>query len=282
MARFSDKVAIITGSSNGIGQATAVLLASEGAKVTITGRNSDRLEETKKLLLNAHVPENHINVVIGDITQETVQETLIKTTLDKFGKIDILINNAGAGIPDPQGKIGVNQSIDTYHKTFELNVQSVLEMTQKARPHLAKSQGEIVNVSSIGAGPAAQVANPYYSIAKAALDQYTRTAAIDLVAENIRVNSVSPGAVATGFSNVSRGLNEEKSKRLYDYLASQKECIPRGFCAGPEDIAKVIAFLADRNASNYIIGQTIVADGGTSLILGAHAHGAKMIEAVFK
>uniref|UniRef100_A0A1I7U762 NAD(P)-binding protein n=1 Tax=Caenorhabditis tropicalis TaxID=1561998 RepID=A0A1I7U762_9PELO len=282
MARFTDKVAIITGSSNGIGQATAVLFASEGAKVTITGRNSDRLEETKKLLLKANVPETNINVVIGDITQESVQETLIKTTLDTFGKIDILVNNAGAGIPDAQGKSGVNQSIDTYHKTFELNVQSVLEMTQKARPHLAKTQGEIVNISSIGAGPAAQVANPYYSIAKAALDQYTRTAAIDLVNENIRVNSVSPGAVSTGFSSVSRGLDDEKSKKMYEYLGSQRECIPRGFCAVPEDIAKVIAFLADRNASNYIIGQTIVADGGTSLILGAHAHGAKLVEAVFK
>ncbi|CAO4379641.1 unnamed protein product [Caenorhabditis nigoni] len=282
MARFTDKVAIITGSSNGIGQATAVLFASEGAKVTITGRNAERLEVTKKLLLDAHIPDNHINVVVGDITQENIQEALIKTTLEKFGKIDILVNNAGAGIPDPQGKTGVNQSISTYHKTFELNVQSVLEMTQKARPHLAKSQGEIVNISSIGAGPAAQVANPYYSIAKAALDQYTRTAAIDLAPENIRVNSVSPGAVATGFSTVSRGLDEQKSKAMYEYLGSQKECIPRGFCARPEDIAKVIAFLADRNASNYIIGQTIVADGGTSLILGAHAHGARMVEAIFK
>ncbi|KAF1749934.1 hypothetical protein GCK72_016479 [Caenorhabditis remanei] len=282
MARFTDKVAIITGSSNGIGQATAVLLASEGAKVTITGRNSDRLGETKKLILNAGVPEGNINVVIGDITQESVQEVLIKTTLEKFGKIDILVNNAGAGIPDAQGKSGVNQSIDTYHKTFELNVQSVIEMTQKARPHLAKSHGEIVNISSIGAGPAAQVANPYYSIAKAALDQYTRTAAIDLAPEDIRVNSVSPGAVATGFSTVCRGLDEQKSKAMYDYLGSQRECIPRGYCAGPEDIAKVIAFLADRNASNYIIGQTIVADGGTSLILGAHAHGSRMIEAIFK
>lgn len=105
--------------------------------------------------MGAGVPEGNVLVVVGDITQESVQENLIKSTLDKFGKIDILVNNAGAGIPDAQGKSGVNQSIDTYHKTFELNVQSVIEMTQKARPHLAKTQGEIVNISSIGAGPAA-------------------------------------------------------------------------------------------------------------------------------
>ncbi|CAI2354985.1 unnamed protein product [Caenorhabditis sp. 36 PRJEB53466] len=282
MARFSDKVAIVTGSSNGIGRATAILLASEGAKVTITGRNEERLEETRQELLKANVPAGHVNVFVGDVTLSEDQDKLIQTTLDAFGKIDILVNNAGAGIPDAGGKTGVNQSLDTYHKTLELNVQSVIAMTQKIRPHLAKTQGEIVNVSSIGAGPAAQVANPYYSIAKAALDQYTRTAAIDLVNENIRVNSVSPGAVVTGFSSVARGLSEEKSKAFYDYLGSQRACIPRGFCGQPEDIAKVIAFLADRNSSNYIIGQTIVADGGTTLVLGAHAHVANIAQSVAK
>lgn len=132
--------------------------------MTITGRNEQRLEETKQALLNAQVPLDHINVVVGDVTTSEGQDSLIKSTLEKFGKIDILVNNAGAGIPDAEGKTGVNQSIETYHKTFELNVQSVIEMTQKVRQQLAKTQGEIVNVSSIGAGPSAVYALLYHSL----------------------------------------------------------------------------------------------------------------------
>lgn len=209
MSRFVGKVAIITGSSNGIGRATAVLLASEGAKVTITGRDSARLEESKQAILKAGVSESDVNSVTPDITLSEGQDNLISSTLQKFGKIDILINNAGANIPDVNGKTRTEGGIDTFLKLFQLNLQSVVEMTQKIRPHLAKTRGEIVNVSSIAAGPAAQPQGPYYSSAKAALDQYSRSAAIDLIFEGIRINIVQPGFVETGFSTVARGLNAE-------------------------------------------------------------------------
>lgn len=275
MARFTDKVAIVTGSSNGIGRATAVLLASEGAKVTITGRDSERLEESKRAILKAGVSENNVNSVVADITSSDGQDLLISSTLQKFGKIDILINNAGANIPDANGKTRTEGGIDTFLKMFQLNLQSVVEMTQKIRPHLAKTRGEIVNVSSIAAGPAAQPQGPYYSSAKAALDQYSRSAAIDLIAEGIRINVVQPGFVETGFSTVARGLNDDESSKFYSSMGSQPHCIPVGFCAQPEHIASVIAFLADRKASEYIVGQTITADGGSTLVLGFHAHFAQ-------
>ncbi|EGT55860.1 hypothetical protein CAEBREN_15725 [Caenorhabditis brenneri] len=156
MSRFIEKVAIVTGSSNGIGRATAVLLASEGAKVTITGRDSARLEETKQAILKEGVPEENINSVVADITSSEGQDRLISSTLEKFGKVNILINNAGANIPDKNGKTRTEGGTDTFLKMFQLNLQSVVEMTQKIRPHLAKTRGEIVNVSSIAAGPAAQ------------------------------------------------------------------------------------------------------------------------------
>ncbi|EFO99729.1 hypothetical protein CRE_18864 [Caenorhabditis remanei] len=271
MSRFSGKTVIITGSSNGIGRSAALLFAKDGANVTITGRNADRLEETKQLLLKSGVSEKNINSVVADLTTSDGQDQLVNTTLKRFGKLDILVNNAGAGIPDTTGAKGTDQSIDTYHKTFQLNLQAVIEMTKKVKPHLIESKGEIVNVSSIAAGPQAHPDFVYYSLAKAALDQYTRSSAIDLIQHGVRVNSVSPGAVMTGFGE-AMGIPQEGFKKLYDFMAQHKECLPSRVVATPEDIANIILFLADRKLSSYIIGQSIVADGGTSLVMGTQAH----------
>ncbi|CAL2044237.1 unnamed protein product [Caenorhabditis brenneri] len=274
MPRFSGKTVIITGSSNGIGRSAALLFAQDGANVTITGRNADRLEETRQLLLKSGISEKNINSVVADVTTPEGQEQLIKTTLDKFGKIDILVNNAGAAISDSTGVTGTDQSIEVYHKTLQLNLQAVIQMTQKAKPHLVAAKGEIVNVSSIVAGPQAQPEFMYYAIAKAALDQYTRSTAIDLIQHGIRVNSVSPGVVATGFTN-AMGMPDQASQKFYNFMASHKECIPAGFSGRPEDIANIILFLADRNLSSYIIGQSIVADGGSTLVMGCQVHDLK-------
>ncbi|ULT95042.1 hypothetical protein L5515_011173 [Caenorhabditis briggsae] len=271
MARFSGKVAIVTGSSNGIGRATAILLASEGAKVTITGRDSERLEETRQAVLKAGVQEANVNAVVADITTSKGQDLIISSTLKKFGQINILINNAGANLPDASGNTRSNCAIENLQKMLQLNLQSVVEMTQKTRPHLAKTRGEIVNISSIGAGPSAQPQSVYYSTAKAALDQYSRCTAIDLISEGIRINVVQPGLVSTGFSTAARGLSAEDSLKFYNSMGEIPHCIPAGYCGQPEHLASVIAFLADRKASEYIVGQTIIADGGTSLVLGMHS-----------
>ncbi|CAP20874.1 Protein CBG24212 [Caenorhabditis briggsae] len=267
MPRFSGKTVIITGSSHGIGRCVALMFAKETANVTITGRNAQRLQETKDLILSSGVSECHLNSVLGDVTTSEGQDELIKTTLDKFGKIDILVNNAGASIMDISGPTGVDQSMDIYHKNMQLNLQSVIEMTQKVKPHLMETKGEIVNVSTIGAGPHAQPDFLYYSIAKAALDQYTRSSAIDLIQHGIRVNSVSPGIVVTGFIGAA-GLEYESARKFYEKLASNKQWIPAMVAGKPEDIGNVILFLADRKLSSYIIGQSIVADGGSTLVMG--------------
>ena len=169
MSRFFGKTVIITGSSNGIGRSAALLFAQDGANVTITVRNADRLEETRQLLLKSGVSEKNINSVVADVTTSDGQDQLVNTTLKRFGKLDILVNsllkcrikfdlqvnNAGAAITDGSGVTGTDQNIDVYHKTLQLNLQAVIEMTQKAKPHLIESKGEIVNVSSIVAGPQA-------------------------------------------------------------------------------------------------------------------------------
>ena len=147
--RFHGKVTIITGSSNGIGKETALLFAKEGAKVTVTGRNLERLEALKQKLLDLNILQSNFLVVPADITTSSGQDELIGKTLEKFGRLDILVNNAGASIRDSEGRTGVSMGIDSYEKTMKINVQSVIEMTQKSRPHLAKAHGAIVNVSSI-------------------------------------------------------------------------------------------------------------------------------------
>ncbi|UMM33406.1 hypothetical protein L5515_006901 [Caenorhabditis briggsae] len=271
MPRFFGKTVIITGSSNGIGRSAALLFAQDGANVTITGRNAERLEETRQLILKSGVSESHLNSVVTDVTTSGGQDLLVKSTLDKFGKIHILVNNAGAAIPDPNGVFGTDQGVDIYHKTMHLNLQAVIEMTQKVKPHLMETKGEIVNVSSIVAGPQASPKSIYYATAKAALEQYTRSTAIDLIQHGIRVNLVRPGIVETGFMT-AMGMPDEGAKKCYNFLADHKECIPVGVAGKPEDIANIILFLADRKLSSYIIGQSIVADGGSTLVMGMQSH----------
>ncbi|EGT43701.1 hypothetical protein CAEBREN_06008 [Caenorhabditis brenneri] len=214
MSRFTGKTALVTGSSNGIGRATAVLFAKEGAKVTITGRNAQRLEETRQKILKAGVPEDHVLSIVCDLNTEEGQDELINSTIQRFGKLDILVNNAGAAFNDDQYKTGIEQDISVYDKVMQINMRSVVTLTQKAEKYLIEAKGEIINVSSMAAGP----------------QGYCR------------------------------------------FIESHKECLPSGKVGQPNDIANIIAFLADRSVSSYIIGQTIAADGGSTLVMGMQAH----------
>ncbi|CAL2044247.1 hypothetical protein CAEBREN_24429 [Caenorhabditis brenneri] len=271
MARFSGKVALVTGSSNGIGRATAIVLAKDGAKVTITGRNAQRLEETRQEILKAGVPEDHVLAVAVDLVSEEGQDKLINSTIEKFGRLDILVNNAGTAFVDSEGRVGIDQDVSDYDKVMRINMRSVVTLTQKAKEHLIKAKGEVVNVSSIAAGPQAQPEMTYYAMSKAALDQFTRSSAISFIQHGVRVNAVSPGCVTTGIGEAI-GFPPGAFEKMASFWESHKECIPSGKVGQPVDIANVIAFLADRNLSSYIIGQSIVADGGSTLVMGMQAH----------
>ncbi|CAP26648.2 Protein CBG06324 [Caenorhabditis briggsae] len=111
----------------------------------------------------------------------------------------------------------------------------------------------------------------YYAMSKSALDQFTRSTSIALIAHGVRVNSVSPGAVITGIDE-AMGMPAGSFEKMAKFWESKKECLPNGRVGQPDDIANIIAFLADRKLSSYIIGQTIVADGGSSLVMGMQAH----------
>ncbi|EGT53061.1 hypothetical protein CAEBREN_29660 [Caenorhabditis brenneri] len=111
----------------------------------------------------------------------------------------------------------------------------------------------------------------YYAMSKAALDQFTRSAAIDLIQHGVRVNSVSPGVVVTGFG-AACGMSQSVMEKYCQFIETHKECLPCGKTAQPIDIANIIVFLADRKLSSYIIGQSIAADGGSTLVMGIQAH----------
>ncbi|KAK6733305.1 hypothetical protein RB195_017197 [Necator americanus] len=248
MSRFIGKVVIVTGSSSGIGAATAVLFAKEGAKVTITGRKPDGLEATKHSIIDAGGKEDDVNVVVADVTDAVGREQIVSSTVQKWGKIDVLINNAGGLLHDDKGCGGVTASVEVLEKTMDLNVYSAIQMVQLTRPHLVKAKGEVVNISSIAGQPKGTPKFMYYAMAKAALDQMTRALAIELIAEGVRVNSVSPGAVLTKFCQ-NAGMSDADTAKFYEKFASSEHSLPIREIGQPEDIANVIAFLADRHAS---------------------------------
>ncbi|VDN26177.1 unnamed protein product [Cylicostephanus goldi] len=183
-------ILILSGSSSGIGAGTAILFAKEGAKVTITGRKQDGLEATKKAMIDAGANEDDVNIVVADVTDGHGREQIVSSTIQKFGRLDILVNNAGAAFLGENGQLGLAGGTDILEKTMKINLYSVVDTIKLARPHLVKSKGEIINVSSIAGQPSSYAMNAYYAMSKAALDQMMRALAIELIAEGVRVNSV--------------------------------------------------------------------------------------------
>ncbi|XP_026314576.1 uncharacterized protein LOC113226231 [Hyposmocoma kahamanoa] len=244
---FTGKSVIVTGASSGIGAATAILFAEQGASVVIVGRN-----ETKLNSVTGKLPKNAKSLILkADVTRDA--KKIIDETVKKFGKIDILVNNAGFG---KQGSLTDGKFLEAYDSIMETNVRAVAELTMLALPHLTKTKGNIVNISSIAAKivPADPTSLPY-CVSKAALDHFTRGAALEFASKGIRVNSVNPGPVATDFfTNMGRdGALEVIKERtaLKRYSTS-------------EEIAELIMYLASDKAQG-ITGSIMVIDNGCLL-----------------
>jgi len=250
---FKGKSVIVTGSSSGIGLEAALIFGNEGASVTIHGQNEERLNKTEELLKKNGVPESRILRVLGPIEKEETQTKLIDETVKKFGKLDILVNNAGIS---HRTDLEPN-SLENLDYVMDTNLRSVIALTRLAVSHLEKTKGNVVNVSSVGAQRVAIHATPYV-LTKAAMDHYTRNAAVLYADKGIRVNTVSPGATSTSFGS-RHNVPEETLKDFYQHYIDN--VIPMHRFGSAKEVANVIEFVASDKAS-YVTGSNIVVDGG--------------------
>jgi len=246
--KFSDKVVLITGATSGIGEATAKVFAKGNAQVMLTGRNEKKLTA----LINSLNKNGSVKFLAGDITDSQFRESLINDTIEKFGKLDVLVNSAGI---IASGSIE-STTIEQFDKMLDINLRSIFHLCQMAVPHLEKTEGNIVNLSSV-AGTRSFPGLISYCVSKAALDQLTHCAALELAPKKIRVNAVNPGVVVTNLHKRS-GWSDEKYEQ---FLNHSKSTHPIGRVGEPEEVAKLIAYLAS-DAAGWITGVTYSIDGG--------------------
>ncbi|XP_053625108.1 3-oxoacyl-[acyl-carrier-protein] reductase FabG-like [Plodia interpunctella] len=246
---FKNKVVLVTGASSGIGAVTAILFAKEGADVVIVARNENKL---KKVAQDCAKFGKYPLVIKADVSDDDDDRRIINDTIEKFNKLDVLINNAGIV---RFGPILDGQITDQYDEIMKINVRPVLRLTSLAAPYLIKTKGNIVNVSSI-AGHTVTDQMAAYSVSKAAVINFSRSSALELARHGIRVNVVSPGPVNTNIF-VNAGLP----------LKVEDFGIGTAFnrASAPEEIADVIMYLASDKATS-VTGTDIVADNGYLLV----------------
>lgn len=229
--------------------------------MTITGRNAEALQKVADeiLAISGREPLQ----IVGDLSDHSLPEKLITNTIEHFGQLDVLVNNAGAGAAnDSYFNPALLESFDTL---FNLNVRSVLALTLLAREHLEKTKGNIVNISSV---VAICPFYPVYGSTKAALDMITKTSAKELGPKGIRVNSVNPGPVQTGFMRAHGVIDPDVTSGMFSKMA---EYLPLRTTANGEDIANSILFLSNNRLARNISGIIMLNDTGLMTDLGAMA-----------
>lgn len=246
--QFTGKVVLITGASSGIGAAAAKQFAGLGASLALTGRNLENLENIAAQCPTTPKPF----IITGELTNENDTKHILEATIKHYGRLDVLVNNAGileAGAIE-------NTSLGQYDRVMDTNVRTIYHLSMLAVPHLIKTKGNIVNVSSVN-GIRAFPGVLAYCMSKAAVDQFTRCAALDLAPKQVRVNSVNPGVTVTDLHKRS-GMQEEQYK---EFLAKSKQTHALGRPGHPDEVAKAIVYLASEDAS-FITGASLPVDGG--------------------
>lgn len=248
---FAGKVVLITGASSGIGAATAKHLAALGASLALTGRNQENLQRiATECLAQRKIPKPL--VIIGELTNEADTQNVLDSTIKHYGKLDVLVNNAGIL---ETGSIE-STNLEQYDRIMNTNVRSIYHLTMLAVPHLLKTKGNVVNVSSVN-GIRSFPGVLAYNISKSAVDQFTRCVALELAPKQVRVNSVNPGVTVTNLHSNS-GMNSEQYAQ---FLKRAQETHALGRPGEAAEVAKTIAFLASDDAS-FITGASIPVDGG--------------------
>ena len=243
--RFAGKTVIVTGSSTGIGEGIARRFHAEGANVVINARNAEKCAETA-----ASLDADRTLVVAGDVSSSDFANEIVAKTVERFGGLDCLVNNAGVG----GGGILHKTDDAEIDRIIDINVKGVIYLSRAAIPHLIESGGSIVNISSVS-GTGGDSMLPVYNASKGAVTNLTRGLALQLGAKGVRVNAINPSitrsdmvdAITSDDRAMQAVLNRMAIKRMGE----------------PEDIAAAAAFLASEDAS-FITGVNLPVDGGVS------------------
>jgi NAD(P)-dependent dehydrogenase (short-subunit alcohol dehydrogenase family) len=245
------KNVIVTGASSGIGRATAERFLSEGDNVALVGRREGALRDVASHAASAGNPF----IIAAELSDEKQSERCVSQAVEMMGGLDVLVNAAGIL---KAGRIE-DTMLELWDEMMNINLRSVFHLMKLAVPHLERSRGNIVNVSSV-TGPRSFPGVLAYCVSKAAVDQLTRCAALELAPKGIRVNEVTPGVVVTELHRAG-GMNDEAYAA---FLEHSKTTHPLGRVGQPEEVADLIYFLASDRAG-WITGATVSIDGGRAL-----------------
>jgi 3-oxoacyl-[acyl-carrier protein] reductase len=249
--RLKDKIALVTGSSRGIGRAIALAYAKEGAKVMVNFTSNEKA--AKEVVEAIQKMGGQAGAMKADVAKKAEAESLVKATVDQFGGIDILVNNAGFTRPAMMTKMTEQQ----WDEVVDIHLKGAFLCTQAAAPHMiAKNKGKIINVTSV-AGVVGTVGQMNYSAAKGGVISMTKSMARELARNSVCANVICLGIVTTDMTE--KITTDEKLKEVY-----MNRILLKRF-AEPEDVTPAFVFLASDEA-NYITGQLLCVDGGYGMI----------------
>ena len=245
---LTDKVAIVTGASRGIGEEIATQLSNCGAKINLIARNSDKLDVVKDAINSeGGIAES----MAGDVSNLNSFSEIVTNTIDKWGRIDILVNNAGVA----RDNIIMRMKEDDWDSVMNINLKGCFNgIKSVTRPMIKNKAGRIINITSV-IGQIGNAGQCNYAASKAGILGLTKSMAKELGSRNITVNAVAPGYITTDMTNE---LNDDTKNKM-------KSSIPLGRLGNPIDVANLVCFLASDEAG-YITGQTFNVDGGMVMI----------------
>lgn len=242
--RLANKVAIVTGSTRGIGKAVAEHLAAQGARVAVCGRNGDTAVQVAEAIVARGGTARGFQC---DVTLDDDVHNLIRDVQEAYGSVDILVNNAGI----TRDTLLMRMKEADWDQVMEVNVKALYRCAKAVlRPMMKQRSGRIINITSV-IGIMGNVGQANYAAAKAAVIGFTKSLAKEAASRGITVNAIAPGYIATEMTDA---LDEKIQERIL-------EAIPLGTIGQPEDVAHAVAFLAS-DESRYITGHTLVVDGG--------------------
>ena len=241
---FTGQVAVVTGASSGLGERFARVLAAAGGSVIAVARRTDRLQALA-------ATQERVSAVTADVTNDDDVERIVQTALDQFGRIDVLVNNAGMGSPAP----AVDEDLASFRYTLEVNLVGLFNLARTAaRPMLSAGSGSIINIASVyGLGASYPMPNAAYCSSKGAVVQLTRDLACQWAARGVRVNAIAPGFFPAE-STAEFAANPQAVKYV------ERGC-PMGRLGREDELDGAVLFLAGR-ASTYVTGHVLTVDGG--------------------